>query len=117
MTIATAPSESDEKRIVILVRGIMNSGGFYWCFVAVKPELVTKFQKELVNKYNIQNFVKDGYGAVIVSGKGRTPPDDILKQLETALETKFTNIENDPPEVYLEKIVSCLNDKKYSETK
>src|SRR3954467_9828223 len=79
----TAPANSDGvARIIFLVRGLMEDGtGFYWCYVAVKPSRHQEFKKALDNKYNIQNFVDDGYGEVIVSGAGDVPPGEITAQV------------------------------------
>jgi hypothetical protein len=98
---------NEETRNIVLIRGLMERGGFYWCYVAVKPNLVAKLQQEIVsNKYNIQNFVRDGYGEIIVSGRGRTPPQYIIDQLTEKLGVSFENLENLSPEVRLEKILS-----------
>lgn len=43
-----------EARLITLVRGLMERGGFYWCYLAVKPSLAKKFQQEVANRYNIQ---------------------------------------------------------------
>ena len=60
-------------RVIVLARGVMEKGGFYWCYVAVKPSRYDEFKLATANKYNIQDFVQDGYGEVIVSGEGREP--------------------------------------------
>ncbi|MEZ5690223.1 MAG: hypothetical protein R3D71_00975 [Rickettsiales bacterium] len=81
MSNETGIDNKKDYRLIILVRGLMNGGGFYWCYVAVKPELAKEFQKAINNKYNIQNFAKDGYGEVIVSGRGRTPPQEVTDKV------------------------------------
>lgn len=76
-----ARGKDEIGRIVVLVRGLMEKGGFYWCYVAVKPSLYERFQEASTKKYNIQNFVKDGYGEVVVSGEGREPPQEVTAKV------------------------------------
>ncbi len=78
----TPINQDDVARVIVLVRGMMENGkGFYWCYVAVKPSLYEQFKAVTGNKYNIQNFVKDGYGEVIVSGAGREPPKAVTEKV------------------------------------
>ncbi len=78
----SAINQDDVARVITLVKGMLNDGkGFYWCYVAVKPSLYEQFKSVTANKYNIQNFTQDGYGEVVVSGVGRTPPDAVTKQV------------------------------------
>ena len=70
------------SRIVALTFGHMENGGNYWCYVAVKPSRYDEFQKAMSSKtYNIQRFPDDGYGEVIVSGEGITPPTEVTRQV------------------------------------
>ncbi len=70
------------SRIIALTFGHMENGGNYWCYVAVKPSRYEEFQKAMQSKaYNIQHFPDDGYGEVIVSGEGITPPADVTRQV------------------------------------
>ena len=71
----------DVARVIVLARGLMEKGGFYWCYVAVKPSRYEEFKGKSTQKYNIQNFVKDGYGEVIVSGSGREPPKEVSEKV------------------------------------
>ena len=105
-------TQKEEKRNVILIRGLMEGGGFYWCYVAVKPELVLKLQKAIADKYNIQNYVKDGYGEVIVSGRGRMPPQHIVDELSTKLGIKFENLEDVSPEIARKKLEDLIGSNK-----
>ena len=79
----TAPENMDSlSRIVALTFGHMENGGQYWCYVAVKPSRYDEFQKAMHSKaYNIQRFPDDGYGEVIVSGEGITPPSEVTRQV------------------------------------
>ncbi len=69
----------DTARVIALVRGMTDKGGFYWCYVAVKPSRYEEFKTATANRYNIQNFVSDGYGEVVVSAEGRDPSSDVVK--------------------------------------
>ncbi|NBX03909.1 MAG: hypothetical protein EBR02_07630 [Alphaproteobacteria bacterium] len=77
----TSPNQDDVARVITLVRGMMEKSGFYWCYVAVKPSRYEAFKQATANKYNIQNFTKDEYGEVIVSGEGRNPPDAVTNKV------------------------------------
>ncbi len=105
----TKTEERGEQRIVILLRGMMERGGFYWCYLAVKPELIKQFQAAVAEKYNIQNFVADGYGEVIVSGRGRNPPDEITAYLVKSLGTNFESLDGGDAKASLERIVAMIS--------
>lgn len=111
MTSAVADSDNS-LRLITLVRGMMQQGGFYWCYVAVKPELMRKFQQAVKNKYNIQNFVKDEYGEVVVSGRGKEPPAEISKKVSEMFGVTFQQIESGNAEVSIEKILSAMEESK-----
>lgn len=108
----SAPAATDDIRIITLIRGVMQQGGFYWCYVAVKPSLMRKFQQAVKNKYNIQNFVKDEYGEVIVSGRGKQPPVEITKQVSEMFEVTFEQIDAGIAEVSIDRILSAMEEAK-----
>jgi hypothetical protein len=97
-------NKNEEVRNIVLIRGLMEQGGFYWCYVAVKPSLLVKFQQAVASKYNIQNFVKDGFGEVVVSGRGRMPPQHIIAELTEKLGVEFESLEDVSPEIAREKL-------------
>jgi hypothetical protein len=69
-------------RILLLTFGTMDHGGPYWTYVAVKPSRYQEFMRAVSSKqYDMQNFDKDGYGEVVVSGEGRKPTTDITRQV------------------------------------
>lgn len=107
MSLAAADQENS-SRFIALVRGLMEKGGFYWCYVAVKPSLVVKFQQAIKGKYNIQNFVKDEYGEVIVSGRGKEPPIEITKKVTEMFGVTMQQIEEGNSEVAVAKIVAAM---------
>ncbi|MEK6746268.1 MAG: hypothetical protein AABY33_04495 [Pseudomonadota bacterium] len=103
---------ADDVRIITLVRGMMQQGGFYWCYVAIKPDLIRKFQQAVKNKYNIQNFVKDEYGEVIVSGRGKEPPAEITAKVSEMFGVTFQQIEEGNSEVSIAKILAAMEEAK-----
>ena len=111
MDSATA-ADTEDSRIITLVRGMMQQGGFYWCYVAIKPELMKKFQQAVKNKYNIQNFVKDEYGEVIVSGRGKQPPAEITAKVSEMFGITFQQIEEGNAEVSIARILEAMEEAK-----
>src|SRR5437763_1785055 len=79
----TAITQDSAARIIMLAFGNMEQGnGMYWAYVAVKPSRYEEFKRAMAGKqYNIQNFVKDEFGEVVVSGEGGLPPRDVTKQV------------------------------------
>ncbi len=77
---ATANPDS-LSRIVMLAYGSMENGKPYWCYVAVKPTRYTEFQDALRADYSLYNFESDGYGEVVVSGEGVTPPQEVTARV------------------------------------
>ena len=100
--------QDSASRLITLVRGVMEQGGFYWCYVAVKPELITKFQKAIATKYNIQNFVKDAYGEVVVSGRGKVPPLEVTKKVEEMFGVTLQELEEGNTNAGITKILAAI---------
>lgn len=69
-----------------------------------------KFQQAVKNRYNIQNFVKDEYGEVIVSGRGKTPPIEVTNHVSQIFNITFEQIESGTAEVTIEKILSAMEE-------
>lgn len=103
------PNKDDVARVIVLVRGLMENGGFYWAYVAVKPTLHKQFAEAIAKKYNIQNFVKDQYGEVIVSGQGKNPPDEVTKKVAEMFSTT-------PDKFFTETDMDAALDRKLAET-
>lgn len=79
---AQRPDPDSLSRIVMLTFGKMDHGGPYWCYVAIKPSRYREFRKAMSSMtYNMQDFDKDNYGEVIVSGEGDRPPSEITKKV------------------------------------
>ncbi len=104
-------------RVVMLIRGMMESKGFYWCYIAVKPSLLKKFQQAVKAKYNIQNFVKDNYGEIIVSGRGRNPPVEVVEKVAQMAGVDPKTLQEGDTEVDLDKLLASLPDQPQSPDK
>jgi hypothetical protein len=95
------------SRIVMLTYGNMDHGGPYWCYVAIKPTRYDDFQAAMISKkYNMQDFDKDGFGEVIVSGEGAMPPQDVTRQVADMFKVPVKKLfqETDPKRVIFAKI-------------
>lgn len=69
-------------RMVMLIYGTMSDTNPFWCFVSVKPSQHSRLQRLVAEKkFDIRNFVKDGFGEIIVSGEGVVPPGDVVKKV------------------------------------
>ena len=106
---ASTPSQDEVGRIIMLIRGLMEARGSYWCYLSVKPSRYQAFKAVVANKYNIQNFVNDGYGEVVVSGEGREPPKDVTEKVAGLFGLQVENLlaEHDDanPEATLGKLI------------
>ena len=100
--------KNGDSRLITLVRGLMERGGFYWCYLAIKPSLAKKFQQAVANKYNIQNFAKDEYGEVIVSGRGKEPPAEITKKVTEMFGVTMKQIEQGESEIAIAKVLAAM---------
>lgn len=76
MTDADATTDPN-KRHIVLVTGLLESDGPFWCYVAVKPECYADFKTVYAQgDLNLYQFKK--YGEIIFSGEGEMPPSDIM---------------------------------------
>lgn len=78
--------KDDLTRIIVLVYGMLENGGPFWVFVAVKPSKYQPFlaaQKD--GSLDLNRF--DAYGEIIVSGEGRTPPDEVTLKIAEMYQT------------------------------
>ena len=70
----------DVTRIILLIYGKLDTGGPFWCYVAVKPSKFEDFKKaEAEGKIDLYAF--EPYGEVIVSAAGETPPADVTAKV------------------------------------
>jgi hypothetical protein len=81
-----SPTKDDLTRVIVLVYGMLESGSPFWCYVAIKPSRYQPFlaaQKE----GNINLYAFDEWGEIIVSGEGRTPPDEVTLKVAEMYQT------------------------------
>ncbi|MDE3015580.1 MAG: hypothetical protein KGI29_01460 [Pseudomonadota bacterium] len=86
MSDQTSQAAADLTRIIVLIYGLLDSGGPFWLFAAVKPACYQPFlaaQKQ--GALDIYHF--GSYGEIIVSGEGRTPPDTITLKVAEMYQT------------------------------
>ena len=73
-------------RTIVLMYGLLEDGGPFWLYAAVKPSQYQSFmaaQKD--GSLDVYKF--EQYGEIIISGKGRTPPDDITLKIAELYQT------------------------------
>jgi hypothetical protein len=76
----------DLTRTIVLVYGLLENGNPFWVFVAVKPSQYQAFinaQKD--GSLNLYQFA--AYGEIIVSGEGKTPPDEVTIKVAEMYQT------------------------------
>lgn len=84
MSAEPLPQEANNiARVLMLVYGRMKDGkGSYWCYVAVKPTEFERFRSlHKAGQVNLYAFEDDGFGEIVVSGTGLTPPQEITRQV------------------------------------
>lgn len=101
MNEAASPPADDSKRIIVLMYGILDNGQPFWLFSAVRPGKYQRFiaaQKE--GELNLYQF--DEYGEIIVSGEGRSPPDEVTLKVAEMYQTDPATLlqaaNEDPPQ-------------------
>lgn len=83
----TDPSKNDElTRTIVLIYGALESGNPFWLFAAVKPN---RYQPMLeAQKAKTLDLYKfDSYGEIIVSGEGKSPPDEVTLKVADMYQT------------------------------
>ncbi len=106
------PKNDDQLRTIVLVYGMLESGAPFWVFVAVKPSQYQSFIAAQKNgSLDLYHF--EPYGEIIVSGEGRTPPDEITLKVAEMYQTDpaimFQHIEEE------EKMIKSTEQKKGGE--
>lgn len=79
-TIADKYNPDNISRIIMLVYGELDSGGPFWCYVAVKPSMYDAF-KEAEGAGNLDLYNFDEFGEVVVSGEGEKPPAEVTEKV------------------------------------
>jgi hypothetical protein len=76
----------DLKRTIVLIYGLLDNGGPFWLFAAVKPSKYQSFQEAYKEGHlNIHKF--EPYGEIIVSGEGKGPPDNVTLKVAEMYQT------------------------------
>lgn len=81
----TQPS-NDLTRTIVLIYGVLANSSPFWVFAAVKPSKYQAFQAaQKENTIDLYDF--SPFGEIIISGEGRTPPDDIILKVAEMYQT------------------------------
>lgn len=65
-------------RVVSVVYGILESGGPFWMYVAIKPTAYPLFMRKAL-EIDYHHF--DEWGEIIVSGDGKSPPLEVTQKV------------------------------------
>jgi hypothetical protein len=109
MTEPQKPNADDLTRIIVLIYGTLEGGSPFWVYAAIKPSKYQGFQlAKKENKINLHEFTS--FGEIIVSGEGKSPPDEITLKVaemyQTEPEKMFQPID---PEKEIEKKMNVLS--------
>jgi len=80
------PNTDELRRIIALIYGMLENGNPFWLFAAVKPsryQPMLAAQKE--DKLDLYHF--ESYGEIIVSGEGKSPPDEVTLKVAEMYQT------------------------------
>lgn len=76
----------EQTRTIVLVYGMLSSGTPFWVFVAVRPNKYQDFaEAQKAGTLNLYEFAP--YGEIIVSGEGKSPPDEITIKVAEMYQT------------------------------
>lgn len=93
MSSMTNPAPDDSKRTIVLIYGMLENGNPFWVFAAVKPSKYQPFiaaQKDgTIDLYNFEPF-----GEIIISGEGKSPPDEIILKVAEMYQTDPATLMN-----------------------
>src|SRR5262249_25393692 len=82
---AEKPSD-DLKRTIVMIYGMLESGGPFWLFAAVRPAKYAAFMAAYKDK-TLDLYKFDPYGEIIVSGEGKSPPDTVTLKVAELYQT------------------------------
>lgn len=87
MTTSEAELKDAITRTVVLVYGLLEDGGPFWLYAAVKPSKYAAFlNAQRDGSLNLYAF--DPFGEIIVSGKGKSPPDEVTLKVAEMYQTE-----------------------------
>jgi hypothetical protein len=80
------PKSDDLTRIIVLIYGMLESGNPFWLFAAVKP---SRYQPMLAaqKQATLDLYHFELYGEIIVSGEGKSPPDEVTLKVAEMYQT------------------------------
>lgn len=80
------PPAPDLIRIIVLVYAMLENGNPFWVYVAVKP---SKYQAFLTAQKEgaVDLFEFEPFGEIIVSGEGKSPPDEVTLKVAEMYQT------------------------------
>jgi hypothetical protein len=94
-------------RVVMLVYGLMSNSNPFWCFVAVKPSRYKELQDLVAKKtFDIRTYEADGFGEIVVSGEGVTPPTEVVTTVAKMFDVPVKKLFDDtnPDEVIAKEV-------------
>lgn len=97
MTDLKKPDADLLSRIIVLIYGILENGNSCWMYAAVKPSKYEGFLADhKAGKVNVHQFTP--YGEIIVSGEGKSPPDEVTLKVAEMYQTDLSKVK-EPDEV------------------
>lgn len=85
------------SRVIVLIYGMLENGNPCWMYAAVKPSKYEGFMNDhKAGKVDVHNF--SPYGEIIVSGEGKSPPDEITLKVAEMYQTDLSKT-NQPDEI------------------
>lgn len=82
-----SPPNADQKaRVIVLIYGMLSGNRPFWVFVAVKPTVYKDFLKAQ-KEGTLDLYAFDGFGEIIVSGEGTTPPEEVTLKVAEVYQT------------------------------
>jgi len=73
-------------RTIVLVYGLLEDGGPFWLYAAVKPSKYTAFMAAQKDG-SLDIYAFDPYGEIIIAGKGKSPPDEVTLKVAEMYQT------------------------------
>lgn len=88
----TEPKKPDPdllSRIIVLMYGALASGAPCWMYAAIKPSRYDDFMADYkAGKVDVHRFAP--YGEIIVSGEGKSPPDEVTLKVAQMYQTDLS---------------------------
>jgi hypothetical protein len=84
-------AKEDITRIIVLMYGMLDSGGPFWTFAAILPSKYAGFQQaQKDGTLDLHHF--EPFGEIIVSGAGKAPPEEITLKVAELYQTDPTTL-------------------------